>query len=157
MPFLFDRARRCPWPLLLLVGCSGGGGSSDAQGETFDHATTRDFILDLKLTVDGVPAPGARIQIGDELRVDTNGELPESRVSGTLYFTGVTDQEGKILTELRLPEVVGQVALVAHVPGTSGPYSEPLLRSAWGPFAPSARIHVAADELGSIELALTTD
>ncbi len=138
------------------MGCSGGD-SPDTLGEPFGYATLRDLSVNIQVTIDGAPAPSVRVQIADVLRVDANGNLPESLVSGSLYFAGLTGQDGRVVGELRLPEIVGEVAVVAHVPGTSGLYSEPLLRSAWGPFAPSARLHVAASVLGNLDLALTTN
>jgi hypothetical protein len=157
MFFSSDRAKRCPWMFLLLVGCYGGDNSVDAPDDLFNYATTSNLSVDVRVTVDGAPASFARIQISDTLQADANGELPENRVNGTIYFAGLTDQDGRLTGEFQVPEIIEQVAVVAHVPGASGLYSEPLLRSAWGPFAPSARIHVSVNTLDTIELALVTE
>lgn len=145
------------WLAIPLVACSGGNDGPAAPAGSFDYATTRDAVLGVHVTVDGSPAGRCRVQVASVTPALPGHEPVADGVSGALYFAGLTDENGWLDSELRIPSAVDEVAVVVHRAGTSGGYTDPSLRDRWGHFAPSARVHVPIVSLSRIEVALVKD
>ncbi|MEM8713652.1 MAG: hypothetical protein AAGG01_22140 [Planctomycetota bacterium] len=153
-----SKSIRCAlWLALPLAACSGGNDGPSAPDGSFDYATTRDAALGIHVTVDGSPAGRCRVQVASVTPALPGREPVADGVSGALFFAGLTDENGWLDSELRLPSAVDEVAVVVHRAGTSGAYTDPSLRDGWGHFAPSARVHVPIGSLSGIEVALVRD
>ena len=108
----------------------------------------------IEVTLDGLPAEGAIVQVMDALRVSPGAPIEES-IGGCHHFTGRVQVDGFVRGELRLPSTTTEVDVVVTLPGATGPVDEAELLTLWGPFAPAARVHAAPNQLDSLTLALT--
>lgn len=141
----------------LLAACSSGGGDGVPHKGPFDHSLTNDVEFGVRVTLDGAACAFARVQVTSLGRTKPGDNGPAPGPPDALYLSGLTDEDGFLHAAMRLPEVVREVAVVVHVPGASGAYTDPALAAAWGPFAPSSRIHSPVTSLSQVELALSTD
>lgn len=118
-----------------------GGEISDDTSEPipFTFETQRARPVGITLSDDtGRPVP-ARIVIREVI-----GE-----VTGPMLWTGSTDEAGEAVGVFTLRQEVREVELIVHAPGYRGACRT---CEAHGPFAPSARMRVSADQLTQLDI-----
>jgi hypothetical protein len=140
--------------LLLVASCGGGGGSAPpaaspvpAQPDVFQFSSSSEVELALTVTLDGAPAVGADVQVVEAI---AEPGLP----AGAVLLAGSTGADGVCRGLIKLDSVHDEVDVVVQVPGADGPYTHPELRLEWGPFAPSARVTLALEDLDGATVAL---
>ena len=119
----------------------------------FNSASTSDFAV--TVTLSGSALPGASVQLRSTL--DPTSTRTEELSAPEVYFSGVTNAQGRCTGLLRLPTELEELDVVVQQPGASGPYTHPELRAEWGPFAPSSRLTRSLDQLSAIQVALLED
>ena len=137
---------------LILCGC--GAQSSDGDSSTvttFDHSmfAKPSFVIDVRSQ--GVGVPYARVCVVDAMTPSSQDSIEEeieSSIGGGVYFQGLTDEQGRVQGEFRIPRHVEEVDVVVVKRGFRGPYTHEALREIWGVFAPASRVTVSTDDGG---------
>lgn len=138
----------------VLASCSPAGESSDGEPAAFLFGTTVEVSLDVRVMRGGQPVRGASITITEPYVLVRGTEDSAREAVGETLFQGGTRTDGACQALITVPARFPVVDLVVHVPGMRGPYTNEELRTKWGPFAPSARISVALEDLKSVTVQL---
>lgn len=145
----------CTAILGALPACAPGGASSETQEERkpFDFQTMGIEDVQVRVLLDGQPAPGALVFLADSLRPSSNGP-GTTPVAAQHYLTLRADANGVAAAPLRLAATVDELDVVVSYPGAAGPYTHESLRSTWGPFAPASRTRVPRGRLDDVQIDL---
>jgi len=134
---------------LAVVACPGGGsnGSSNTKriGVPFTFATSKVQHFSLRLRNQGAPVAFASVTL---TAAQTDPEIPPADV----FFRGATDSEGNVATEIPIPTRFKQFDVVVQKRGLTGPFSREDIRTANGPFAPTARVTVSRKDLSKVTI-----
>ncbi len=131
-----------------LAGCEDCR-DADACGAGFDFVTHASIPFHIAVSVDGMPEAGVVVSLESSRDDDSSGPAGE-------YVAGATDSAGIFSGEVRVPIHVESLDAVVHLPGFRGPYSDESQRTQWGPFAPSARLHVLPAQLADLHIPLVS-
>ena len=128
------------------------------QTDAFRMRMIDEIAFAINVSVDGAPAPYARVQIVDALRVNSLEDYDarqENVASTELYFQGATSTSGWVEGLFRAPTGVYHFDVVILESEGVGEFSAEGLREAWGDFAPDARITVSQGDLAEMTIDLT--
>ncbi|MEQ8764545.1 MAG: hypothetical protein RL885_11495 [Planctomycetota bacterium] len=149
---------------LCLVACGGGGGGSGEEssdpgspgggGDDFTFETTEELEVDLQVASRGTPISGAKITITNALPLPGEGQVIEDLITGNVYYQGLTDDDGRIQTTIRVPEKYGDLDVIVIKRGMTGPYAVEEFRELWGPFGPAARVRLGRAALDGAQVEL---
>lgn len=132
-----------------LAGCDDCR-DSDTCGAGFDFVTHASVPFRISVSVDGTPEAGVVVSLESSRDDRGSGE------AGGEYLAGATDTTGTFAGEVRIPIHLETLDAVVHLPGFRGPYSDERQRTQWGPFAPSARLHVLPAQLADLHIPLVS-
>ena len=140
---------------LLSIACypsaSSGPGEEPGDEASFGFSLRTEHALFVSTSAGGAPLRGASIQLLNPLEVGGDGR--PTRTGGAL-FEGATGVEGTCSAVVALPTATRELDLVVHHPDYEGPYEDEALRTAWGPFAPTAWVRVDVEDLASLSIEL---
>ena len=119
--------------------------------DDFDFSSYENVPLVLFVQApDGSPVAHARVTVTDRwVRRSTQHS------QGDTYLTALTDDQGQIDAEVRVPRGTRLVDVVVSMPGYRGPYTLSQLRREWGAFAPASRTTRKLDQLSALTITLS--
>lgn len=134
---------------LALGGCHQGaadtGNSVDAG--PFHYDLTQTAPLDVEAHTAAGPLAGVIVSI--------RTTPADPTVSGELLWMGATGKDGHARTPVRVDRAAGgPIDVTLHKAGYRGPYTDEAFRIEHGAFAPSAKISVPINQVGSVSVAL---
>lgn len=118
--------------------------------DDFDFSSYETVPLVLSVQApDGSPLAHARVTITDRWR-----RRSTVHSQGNVFLAALTDDAGRIDTEVRVPRGTRLVDVVVSLPGYRGKYTLSQLRREWGPFAPASRTTRSLEQLSDLTLTL---
>lgn len=120
----------------------------------FTYRTFVDREVDVRVTrPDGTPHEGVRIVLATREPKPT--KTPHEDIANRRCLgQGITGQDGRMATRVRLPSALDAVDVVVLAPGMRGPYTVEALRTEWGPTAPASRVTREVVALTEVTLVL---
>jgi LruC domain-containing protein len=126
-------------------------GEDRPSPEEFDFRLTEEVGFNVEVRHSNSPIPRALVQITSEGHRTVSGQ---SDGGGSVYYRGYTDSEGRVTGVFLAPTTEERFSVVVQARGYDGPYSDSVLMTALGHFAPSSWQGVTARELNGMTVAL---